>query len=197
MRLACCCVAGVLLLLACYFLWRGDYGAGSGDVGGSIQDIERDVGEAQSGIDTARRENQNAREELGRIGGGIDRAAERAHRLQEQTAADRELLGEIRAGNERCQDLALELEQTLGDVRKPKIKRLEHQQVIAKRQRDVWAAIAVVSLGRIVSLPNYDFCTKIWQKTILNFRYLLPHSPKIYQRTKVKKFDTIELFMIK
>lgn len=31
-----------------------------------------------------------------------------------------------------------------------KIKRLEHQQVIAKRQRDVWAAIAVVSLGRIV-----------------------------------------------
>lgn len=33
---------------------------------------------------------------------------------------------------------------------KVKIKRLEHQQVIAKRQRDVWAAIAVVSLGRIV-----------------------------------------------
>lgn len=33
---------------------------------------------------------------------------------------------------------------------KEKIKRLEHQQVIAKRQRDVWAAIAVVSLGRIV-----------------------------------------------
>lgn len=33
---------------------------------------------------------------------------------------------------------------------KAKIKRLEHQQVIAKRQRDVWAAIAVVSLGRIV-----------------------------------------------
>ena len=33
---------------------------------------------------------------------------------------------------------------------KAKIKRLEHKQVIAKRQRDVWAAIAVVSLGRIV-----------------------------------------------
>lgn len=33
---------------------------------------------------------------------------------------------------------------------KVKIKRLEHQQVIAKRQRDVWATIAVVSLGRIV-----------------------------------------------
>lgn len=33
---------------------------------------------------------------------------------------------------------------------KEKIKRLEHQQVIAKRQRDMWAAIAVVSLGRIV-----------------------------------------------
>lgn len=33
---------------------------------------------------------------------------------------------------------------------KAKIKRLEHQQVIAKRQRDVWAAIAVVELGRIV-----------------------------------------------
>ncbi len=33
---------------------------------------------------------------------------------------------------------------------KDKIKRLEHQQVIAKRQRDVWAAIAIVSLGRIV-----------------------------------------------
>ncbi len=33
---------------------------------------------------------------------------------------------------------------------KAKIKRLEHQQVIAKRQRDVWAAIAVVSLYRIV-----------------------------------------------
>lgn len=33
---------------------------------------------------------------------------------------------------------------------KVKIKRLEHQMVIAKRQRDVWAAIAVVSLGRIV-----------------------------------------------
>lgn len=33
---------------------------------------------------------------------------------------------------------------------KAKIKRLEHQQVIAKRQRDVWAAIAVVSLGKIV-----------------------------------------------
>ena len=31
-----------------------------------------------------------------------------------------------------------------------KIKRLERKQVIAKRQRDVWAAIAVVSLGRIV-----------------------------------------------
>lgn len=33
---------------------------------------------------------------------------------------------------------------------KAKIKRLEHQMVIAKRQRDVWAAIAVASLGRIV-----------------------------------------------
>lgn len=31
-----------------------------------------------------------------------------------------------------------------------KIKRLERKQVIAKRQRDVWAAIAVVSIGRIV-----------------------------------------------
>lgn len=33
---------------------------------------------------------------------------------------------------------------------KEKIKRLEHQQVIAKRQRDVWAVIAIMSLGRIV-----------------------------------------------
>lgn len=33
---------------------------------------------------------------------------------------------------------------------KEKIKRLEHKQVIAKRQRDVWAVIAIVSLGRIV-----------------------------------------------
>lgn len=33
---------------------------------------------------------------------------------------------------------------------KARIERLEHQQVIAKRQRDVWAAIAVVGLGRIV-----------------------------------------------
>ena len=116
MRLASCCVAALLLLVAGYFLWRGDYGAGSSDVGGTIQDIERDVGEAQSGIDTARRENQNAREELGRIHEGIDRAAERAYQLQEQTAADRELIGEIRAGNERCQDFALELERTLGEI---------------------------------------------------------------------------------
>ena len=33
---------------------------------------------------------------------------------------------------------------------KSEIKRLEHEQVIAKRQRDVWAAISVVSLGRTV-----------------------------------------------
>lgn len=33
---------------------------------------------------------------------------------------------------------------------KDKIKKLERKQVIAKRQRDVWAAIAIVSLGRIV-----------------------------------------------
>lgn len=116
MRLASCCIAAVLLMVAGYFLWRGDYGAGSSDVGGSIQDIERDVSEAQSGIDTARRENQNAREELGRINEGIDRASERAYRLQEQTAADRALLGEIRDGNKRCQDFALELERTLGDI---------------------------------------------------------------------------------
>lgn len=31
-----------------------------------------------------------------------------------------------------------------------KIKRLERKQVIAKRQRDVWAALAIVNLGRIV-----------------------------------------------
>lgn len=116
MRLASCCVAALLLLVAGYFLWRGDYGAGSSDGRGSIQGIERDVSEAQSGIDTARRENQNAREELGRINEGIDRAAERAHRLQEQTAADRELTLEIRDGNERCRDLARELERTLGDI---------------------------------------------------------------------------------
>lgn len=116
MRLASCCVAALLLLAAGYFLLRGDYGAGSSDVCGSIQDIEGDVSEAQSGIDTARRENQNAREELGRIHEGIDSAAERAHRLQEQTAADRELLSEIRDGNERCKDFALELERTLGDL---------------------------------------------------------------------------------
>lgn len=116
MRLASCCIAAVLLMVAGYFLWRGDYGAGSSDVGGSIQDTERDVSEAQSGIDTARRENQNAREELGRIHEGIDSAAERAHRLQEQTAADRELLSEIRDGNERCKDFALELDRTLGDI---------------------------------------------------------------------------------
>lgn len=116
MRLASCCVAALFLLAAGYFLLRGDYGAGSSDVGGSIHDIERDVSEAQSGVDTARRENQNAREELGRIHEGIDSAAERAHRLQEQTAADRELLSEIRDGNEHCQDLALELERTLGDI---------------------------------------------------------------------------------
>lgn len=116
MRLASFCVAALLLLLASYFLWRGDYGAGNSDVGGSIQDIERDVSETQSGIDTARRENQNAREELGRIHEGINSAAERAHRLQEQTAADREILSEIRDGNERCKDFALELERTLGDI---------------------------------------------------------------------------------
>lgn len=116
MRLASCCIAAVLLMVAGYFLWRGDYGSGSSDVGGSIQDIEGDVSEAQSGIDTARRENQNARDELGRIHEGIDRAAERAHRLQEQTAADRELLSEIRDGNERCQAFALELDRTLGDI---------------------------------------------------------------------------------
>lgn len=116
MRLASCCVAALLLLAAGYFLLRGDYGAGSSDVGGSIQDIEGDVSEAQSGIDTARRENQNARDELGRIHEGIDSAAERAHRLQEQTAADRELLSGIRDGNERCKDFALELERTLGDI---------------------------------------------------------------------------------
>lgn len=33
---------------------------------------------------------------------------------------------------------------------KVKIKRLEHQKVIAKRQRDVWAALAIVELGSIV-----------------------------------------------
>lgn len=33
---------------------------------------------------------------------------------------------------------------------KSEIQRLEHKQVIAKRQRDAWAAIAVVSLGRSV-----------------------------------------------
>lgn len=116
MRLASCCVAALLLLVAGYFLLRGDYGAGSSDVGGSIQDIERDVREAQIGVDTARRENQNAREELGRINEGIDSAAERAHRLQEQTAADRELLSEIRDGNERCQDFALELDRTIREI---------------------------------------------------------------------------------
>lgn len=116
MRLASCCIAAVLLMVAGYFLWRGDYGAGSSDVGGSIQDIERDVGEAQSGIDTARRENQNARDELGWINEGTDRASERAYRLQKQTAADRELLGEIRDRNERCQDFAIELDRTLGDI---------------------------------------------------------------------------------
>ena len=31
-----------------------------------------------------------------------------------------------------------------------KIKRLERKEVIAKRQRDVWAALALVELGRIV-----------------------------------------------
>lgn len=31
-----------------------------------------------------------------------------------------------------------------------KIKRLERKQVIAKRQRDVWAALAIVELARIV-----------------------------------------------
>lgn len=116
MRLASCCVAALLLLAAGYFLLRGDYGAGISDVGGSIQDIERDVREAQIGVDTARRENQNAREELGRIHEGIDSAAERAHRLQEQTAADRDILSEIRDGNERCKDFALELERTLEDI---------------------------------------------------------------------------------
>lgn len=116
MRLASCCVAALLLLAAGYFLLRGDYGAGSSDVGGSIHDIERDASEAQSGIDTARRENKNAREELGRINEGIDSAAERAHRLQEQTAADRELLSEIRDGNERCQDFALELDRTIREI---------------------------------------------------------------------------------
>lgn len=116
MRLASCCVAALLLLVAGYFLLRGDYGAGSSDVGGSIQDIERDVREAQIGVDTARRENQNAREELGRIHEGIDSAADRAHRLQEQTAADRELLSEIRDGNERCQDFALELDRTIREI---------------------------------------------------------------------------------
>lgn len=116
MCLASCCVAALLLLVAGYFLLRGDYGAGSSDVSGTIQNIERDVGEAQSGIDTARRENQNAREELGRIHEGIDHATERAHRLQEQTAADRELLSEIRDGNERCKDFALELDRTIGDI---------------------------------------------------------------------------------
>lgn len=33
---------------------------------------------------------------------------------------------------------------------KSEIKRLEHKRVIAKRQRDAWAAISVVSLGRSV-----------------------------------------------
>ena len=182
MRLASCCVAALLLLAAGYFLLRGDYGAGSSDVGGSIQDMERDVGEAQSGIDIARRENQNARDELGWIREGIDRAADRAYRLQKQTEADRELLGEIRDGNERCQDFALELDRTIREI---EIRNKKARAQTGDREE---AAGRVGGDSRSESRQERAFrlmiLSKIWQKTILNSRYLLPHAPKIFTERK-------------
>lgn len=48
----------------------------------------------------------------------------------------------------RLKETSMKLSEEL-NLQEQKIKRLEHQMVIAKRQRDVWAAIAVVSIGRI------------------------------------------------
>lgn len=111
-------LAAAFIISVAYFLWRGDYGIGTNDadIRDTIQQSQRDVREAQSGIKSARRANQDARESLADIDRGIDSASDRVTGLQDQTAADRKLIGEIRDGNEKCRDLALELDRTLADI---------------------------------------------------------------------------------
>ena len=90
--------------------------AGDCDIRDAVQDIERDSAEIESRIDSARDENQNAREQLDDLDREISRAQERASRLQDQACEREELIGEIRRGNEKCQGLLGDFERTLADV---------------------------------------------------------------------------------
>lgn len=109
----------VAFIITCaYFLWRGDYGVrtNDADLRDTVQQSQRDVQQAQSGISSARRENQSARESLTDLEQGIGSASDRVAGLQDQAAADRKLIAEIRDGNAKCRGLSDELERTLADV---------------------------------------------------------------------------------
>ena len=111
-------ILAAFIITCAYFLWRGDYGVrtNDADLRDTVQQSQRDVQEAQSGISSARRENQSARESLTDIDEGIGSASDRVAGLQDQAAADRKLITEIRDGNAKCRDLSDELERTLADV---------------------------------------------------------------------------------
>lgn len=90
--------------------------ANDSDVRDAVQDIEGDRAAIECGIDSARGENQQAREQLDDVDGGIDSAQGRTDRMQDQAGEREELIGELRRGNEKCQSLTRELERTLTDI---------------------------------------------------------------------------------
>lgn len=117
-NILCCILAGLGAVSILGWSYFGYYQerANDNDVRDAVQDIEGDRAAVECGIDSARGENQQAREQLDGVNGRIDSARERTDRMQDQAGEREELIEELRRGNEKCQSLTRELERTLTDI---------------------------------------------------------------------------------
>lgn len=113
------------------------------DVNSGLERIENRMGRAETGLNATQAEIYNAESEL-------RGAAEAAGSIADKTRKNREILDE-------CNDIINRSEKELQESRllleelKNKIKKMEHNQAVIRKQRDIYAGLFVITVGAAIA----------------------------------------------
>lgn len=133
----CCIIGGWLLYTASRTV--NDYNS-----------TARSVEHLEKGIDRAGKRLESAQTEIADAEEHIRRADAVTGKLTERTERNKKALQNANSSLTECQNALTESKASL-QILKNQIKALEHKQVVTRRQRDVYALVAAISLGSVIA----------------------------------------------
>ena len=115
--------------------------------------VTQSVDRTEAGVDRAGKRLESAQTEIKEAEKHIQRADETAGNLTERTRRNAEELDDCQHLADRMSECSERIQRIIADVESAnkQIKQMEHKQTVIRRQRDVWAAIAALSLGGVIA----------------------------------------------